>query len=323
MVERILEEKNASTAAAKEFGSLRLNAGGASGASNSGGSGGNNNTASGSGDSGVGGSNNNSCSQSQSGECWISTFFSLPLLSFVFISLSLFPSLHWLSLVIFVSLHAKRYLSHCASCVHWNFAAAFDSRKHAQKETEKRDRIKEMESERARNGDTFLNAHCGSLLHPFTLCYACASLLRFLLSLLLFFFALLFLLPSIGLSVFFFRKGSRIIHLYCTRTLVPLCVWHFSFTFPSQFGQQCLATSKHRVEILHLKNSYMCPTIGAPTPHLGKCSYAYSMWLEKGNRAETRQFLIHGILIHTFLRLRFNSIWQTLQSDYLLNVESI
>lgn len=69
MVERILEEKNASTAAAKEFGSLRLNAGSASGASNSGSGGGNNNNASGSGDSGVGGSNNNSCSQSQSGEC--------------------------------------------------------------------------------------------------------------------------------------------------------------------------------------------------------------------------------------------------------------
>lgn len=73
MVERILEEKNASTAAAKEFGSLRLNAGSASGASNSGS--GNNNNASGSGDSGVGGSNvscsntDNSCSQSQSGEC--------------------------------------------------------------------------------------------------------------------------------------------------------------------------------------------------------------------------------------------------------------
>lgn len=63
MVERILEEKNASTAAAKEFGSLRLNAGSASGSG-----GGNNNNASGSGDSGVGGSNNNSCSQSQSGE---------------------------------------------------------------------------------------------------------------------------------------------------------------------------------------------------------------------------------------------------------------
>lgn len=77
MVERILEEKNASTAAAKELLSLRVNAGSASVASNSG----NNNNASGSGDSGVGGSNvscsntDNSCSQSQSGECWISTFF--------------------------------------------------------------------------------------------------------------------------------------------------------------------------------------------------------------------------------------------------------
>lgn len=71
MVERILEEKNASTAAAKELLSLRVNAGSASVASNSG----NNNNASGSGDSGVGGSNvscsntDNSCSQSQSGEC--------------------------------------------------------------------------------------------------------------------------------------------------------------------------------------------------------------------------------------------------------------
>lgn len=77
MVLRILEEENASTAAAMEFASLRRNAGSGSVSSA------NNNNTSGSADSGVGGSNvscsntDNSCSQSQSGECWISSFFFL------------------------------------------------------------------------------------------------------------------------------------------------------------------------------------------------------------------------------------------------------
>lgn len=155
MVERILEEKNASTAAAKEFGSLRHNAGSASGASNSGGSGGgNNNTASGSGDSGVGGSNNNSCSQSQSGECWISTFF----LSCSFLS-SLFRSPYFPLFTGFRLLYSFHCMQSgtcptvqavCIETLQLPSTAESTHKKRQRSEIEL-----ERERERARNGDTF------------------------------------------------------------------------------------------------------------------------------------------------------------------------
>lgn len=126
MVERILEEKNTSTAAAKEFASLRRNTGCGSSSSSA------NNNASGSADSGVGGSNvscsntDNSCSQSQSGECSISSYFFLQSLLLFCYSYALvlfgFPlSINVCLCVHFISLHFKWFCSHCASYVHWNF----------------------------------------------------------------------------------------------------------------------------------------------------------------------------------------------------------
>lgn len=269
MVERILEEKNASTAAAKEFGSLRLNAGSASGASNSGGSGGsggNNNTASGSGDSGVGGSNNNSCSQSQSGECWISTFFLYrSFLSTLFRS-PYFPLTGFCLLYSFHCMQSATCPTVQAVCIETlQLPSTAES-------THKKRRRKEIEYERWRESEKRGHIFKCTLRFPSSSLYL---VLRLCVSTALPSLSSAFLLClAAPIAVYwaqcFFRKGSRIIYLRCNCTLVPLCVWHFSFTFPSQFGQQCLATSKHRVEILHLKNSYMCPTEGAPYPSLGQ-----------------------------------------------------
>lgn len=120
-----------------------------------------------------------------------------------------------------------------------------------------------MERERARIGDTFLNAHCGSLLHPFTLCYACASLLRFLLSPLLFFFALLFLLPSIGLSVFFserFQNYPLVLHSHsCSTVRMALFVYISIAIWPTVPGnKQTPCGNIAFEELLHVSDD-RCP----------------------------------------------------------------
>lgn len=64
----------------------------------------------------------------------------------------------------------------------------------------------------------------------------------------------------LGCVFFPVRFQNYLLVLY---SLVSLCVWHFPFTFPLQFGQQCLATSKQCEniafqELLHVSHD-RCP----------------------------------------------------------------